>query len=1014
MLIKKKIFKQINDNFDLYINKFHLCDSDSDNYIKTLSETQSWFNSFIDDLIDVKADRCFSHKELPSDCQEMMEFARNVRKRINETLNISSADILNINYLVKSIDTIINHTTSEEILVDLTRKTFELTKDLFLFKNCLEPLNKSVDDLYTLMNRCIILDHLSFGVDILIKEIRELNERLIVSRNNDFIIWYNTGLLNFKLHKYEKSLLFFEKAVKLLEQKPTSTNVHSDDQLKLYFKSKLFIVFSLEYKHEFDKAISELKELRERINKITDPDTKKEFDLEIIHALGHCCNEKAIKALQQTSDEDVSELIRNSRHYIEKACGSDISYKSCEGTILAEYNEYGQAIQVFEEALKDGNLDPALKNEIYFYKGYANYCLNKIDEAKKDFENFKNFCKLKQDNDALSHAYIFEIKAELRNRKIESIQIKEIESWIQDLQNHRPSYYVNRWVQTEWTKLLYLLKGFYYLKLVVRDNDSVPLMTVIDEIFYCFKKYVDADKLEVKESKEEECSSELRKYNVNGIPVYSISNSNRLSEEHSDNYLHISFQEALKSHRLNKIYDNMLSRRKTNNLFIACFKKLFKTGTIEEIKSFIEIAGQLNVIVYKDTEVDSEFVSIIENIHNNFEEPVFSSEDNNRAIHFTNFNDALKTIFVLNAFERILNDFVEPKHIFILAPLKDTKVFRFQTGSIEKLVNYDTNIQETSDLCNEDSFFYNQILFIEEWYNEKVHDVLAAENGDEIKEYFRYIYNNLKQSIGNRAIKFICYFPDNVKTGEYRIAFRDGDIDHYRKPLSNVVVQKKIRNLKRVVDKRNCSINCISSRRGCHFCCEVNVDFKSSELTNGTEIFNCVSDLLNYIPCQKITGKCNLWVKTIIKDKNKTIPQKASIFNGILLVLFETDVTEQLMKDVCKYNDESVANYRTPARKDIESQIQAQPTISGIHDLTQKKESLAQDLKSFRHMLSLVDDAEEYESCYQARKVAAEIKNKIDILKSELDSAYSEESIIIVKQKFLEYKTQWADTEKNL
>ena len=356
----------------------------------------------------------------------------------------------------------------------------ELVADCSITICALQPLSKwsygtseyaqlnAEDQLLVLLNQAILIDRMYFCLYSLEIILERLDKAISSFQKLDWYVYYVAGFLNFKIHKYSNAREYFYRVIYAYNQ-----NSHKEENDNLYFRSMLFIAYSYEYSGEFGSAIEQLISKPEEINiilekyEIYEIDTKLseimdqickiaksnsmvkyyiasfssfciqaernskedkeqlERQFEILHALGHCLNEYAIKHKKNSINNDQcgnsinnGKILCLARKIMYKLAQYRIEYLTCYATIHGEYQDYHQALVELELAEKTYSKvekfhgKETLEAEVKFFKYYFGLLCNQMFEDDK--KKFESYYSKYDDDDAECYLKIFEFRNELR------------------------------------------------------------------------------------------------------------------------------------------------------------------------------------------------------------------------------------------------------------------------------------------------------------------------------------------------------------------------------------------------------------------------------------------------------------------------------------------------------------------------------------------------------------------------------------------------------------------------
>lgn len=321
------------------------------------------------------------------------------------------------------------------------------------------------DQLVVLLNQAILTDRMYYCLQTLEITLANLNKVINCFDKLDWNVYYAVGFLNFKIHRYNDAIRYFQFVVSNYELK------ESQDQniRKRYFHSNLLLAYCYEYDHNFAQAIRTLAAEPEHIVSLLDshsilslesnfgeimesvfklaasyptslisqyfssfsefekgaicpaPENGISLDMqfEILHALAHCLNEYSINNHANrsiSSSHNYGKCIRFARLVMKAIAKFRPEYGTCYATIHGECKDYHAALIELDNAQialsKNKNAKESLVAEISFFRYYFNMLCNRASTADKTiFEQYSEKC---DDDDAKCHLKIFEFRDELR------------------------------------------------------------------------------------------------------------------------------------------------------------------------------------------------------------------------------------------------------------------------------------------------------------------------------------------------------------------------------------------------------------------------------------------------------------------------------------------------------------------------------------------------------------------------------------------------------------------------
>lgn len=889
-----------------------------------------------------------------------------IEKAFNTISKIKVED-LDVNLsLVENIVKSLEGQNSSELDDKHVKKTFEIVKDFYLYYLCYRKIDKyNCDDLYIVLNKCIVLDHISWDLPLL-KDliINKLNPLIVLSNCEDFSIWKNCALLNFKIHNYSKAIVFFEKSENLIPKNESYRYELIDIKIQKGYCH--------EYSHQFENAIKIFSELEKELEK-NDKELSNDKEIEkleinrdklheVYHALGHCYNEKAI---QKQDEIDPSNELKKARMYLRRAVSENkySKYKSCLGTIRSEYNEQIKAIKIYEEAeneIKDNN--EIVKNELLFYKGYSYYCLDDFDNAEINYNKFEEYCESTYQKDGLAHTTIFKIKLELRKRDLSSITQSQIRLWVDELAERQPSVYVNSTIHDEWKQILNFLKALYHIQSVV--SSEVSLVDSFGTIIY----YLKLCNLKGYSIHKYAKSSNVKSFDLNNITIYLITDK----KNRADFFKEIKDNTELNCTNIKSLnidagdlYKNP-SERDINNI-IVYIEDVKNNKDIETHIKHISEQERINYIVY-DKNVD-----YLESINKS---GVFNVKGRTSSIiTFSNITDAVKASYILNVLEKIRLDLIASKFFFVLTPLRESSVYDYQTGQICQLCR-NTQKKQPGQIIR----FANQIKNLDAWYSERQR--IYSENNSELSQYFEILIESIPEKL-KQKLKLSVFFPLETSKKNYRISVKkkNSDIECVKSLLNERSIEKALKNIINSLYEKDgedffCVTNSCDGTKG--HCCSRHFHFDFKNLKSG-KVSDSFELLINNIPDSLIDQESHslVWLKYFNQE---------SIYEnfkaGLLILIFDPILDAKILYDFCENQhiileeslelfEENTVNVRSVNPK-IDNSIESNGEVD-----TRTIETFNRRLSTVKEFIVISEDNDFLKETHEkAVRFYTEIKNK--------------------------------------
>lgn len=594
-----------------------------------------------------------------------------------------------------------------------------------LIKLCLYPHLKKQenevrlsDKLANELNICIIIAQTDYFKNIFARMMRSISRQFYGMEGCNVKTLYLLGLLNFRKNSYKEALYFLDKACKYYKRnKETAVFDH------YYFQTRILLAYCYEYMHEFETAIKELmgieissfiKESKEisvvfdvfsgedfakRIEKTRDfykdfeekiikDETKHEgifYDAilrdrakddlygygdrhEILHSFAHCCNEYALK-FKKSQDEDESQntemvnqlllIARNTMLFVANAnkydWGQYADFSSCLFMIFAEANDF----EVCERQIDNIMGATVLDDQDDDYCASISAVRKKYNE-KGDFWAEVNFYKY-----LVSY---FSFKS-IGGEKIGII--KDIKQY-------------NEVVKQSYENYLNYAKKRY-------DYDAEAYIKIFEYKFQIAKslKYAQDD-------------NQLIQSITSAID---IAKNLRRPSPFVNEWIQSEYERIVLAGELLSRY---IFGSPINELFALATrcKKLYDYTGKEELFASnekyylpeLESADNGKVYNYYQSGTNAKFCIAYER-----------ASVLGHKIECKTKEEAERLYFVFKTIDTVIDDFVSPSSIFILAPLSAAAPYQYQTGNVKELV---TSIFATNDTDNNEQKKYAQTAFL--------------------------------------------------------------------------------------------------------------------------------------------------------------------------------------------------------------------------------------------------------------------------------------------------------------
>lgn len=551
-----------------------------------------------------------------------------------------------------------------------------------------------------------------------IKSTRKLNEAQIIKR--DILISYCYEYCG----KPEDATLFLFGEISLLDFKK-AIYTHQREILLILCKSVsapspqyLYIIDELMKFDEFSKNPTIIQSI---LSKRNDKRFTEEMD-EVIHVLSHCLNEFKPPNISPCEVENLYDgetsgpyivdiTIKHIAKRLIDTLGSN--YTTCKATIYAENDDSEHALELLSSYCPSLEKEIAEKN---FYLFYFSELFSDIDSTKLDEriigsgQAFRAFCESSTDisnldgdekNDALLHYHLFEVKRLLRDLFEKILQNNDIDDINQlFIQNHYSeplkesidyiiknsfSCFANEEIckELEILKLcLYILEEIKQKELPLFFSDENPEKTVsfnniYDQLFELCKAFnMRRPTTNITKSYTPSglaCTNEEgRTYTIHGFTFDVFVDDYTLFDDVMRDIFDISENVNLENEFcISKGTKDKL--RSTNKLVFSINKgKEICEYFYSEMCQFIDKTG----IDYERWNKTKVFLS--NDITGRFEGKPFA--------RFSHLKHGIIMAYIYGTVNKIIAYVCEPKQIAILAPLRDTTSYYFQSTNIENFV----------------------------------------------------------------------------------------------------------------------------------------------------------------------------------------------------------------------------------------------------------------------------------------------------------------------------------------
>ena len=290
----------------------------------------------------------------------------------------------------------------------------------------------------------------------------------------DFAVWLAMGELHLKLAQYPQATSCLEQALRLRPD---------------HFATLVRLSYAYAGLRNFDKAIAtahSAERLPEQ-SQVSD-----EERAELYHALGHFYIGRCLKGTNEASVQDREK----GDYYMQLACSTGKNgylYIGCLARIFNETKRFTETIQLFDTFVENEKTraDEKLENALYFYRAEASIGTDRYANARAHLAHVERYARANQDWDALAHVKLYQIRTELKRKKVGELSPDEIRSHLSALYEHEPSPYVAESFRLDRENVISILSAFYLIKQSI--NEQAPPHNfdeiLAEAIYYLEKMY---------------------------------------------------------------------------------------------------------------------------------------------------------------------------------------------------------------------------------------------------------------------------------------------------------------------------------------------------------------------------------------------------------------------------------------------------------------------------------------------------------------------------------------------
>ncbi len=586
--------------------------------------------------------------------------------------------------------------------------------------------NLAGNDIFSLINKCIVFDHLgnqaysqSEFCGLLKKATGKASVATFASKKK-LDVYYSLGMLNYRLNNYNEAIKLLQKyAENLINQEFAVAAVSTKCGLVYILISIAYCFEKLNNSESINKAINILEAVKKNIpvdafnstkhmsriyGKTSEkPDGQCYIDynvcdrrtrMEIFHALAHFYNERAVFYSEAV---DTAEDIRIAREYISiaKSMDDENSLHSCHGLMCFEDNDFGRATKIYEEALliTDVNCSDALRLELLFYYAQSISASAGINSANPYWLKFEDYCQKTNNEDALAQYRIIKTKALLSGSKLYEWKLAEFRKMLDEILAYRLSKYVPKSVAAERDRIILTLNTFYALRSIIDGKSSWT--DGIEEAFYNLGKYLvyirdkkcSYSNFELKQEwllsindHSTECEDnrnnevEIRRFRqtaddeiffieYKGLRVVCFGDYRNLI----GSIYNVSFRGKLKEEYENEVVEQFKSNKHVDVLILAPTEEFANNAPRQKVLREIMLSGVCAVALGSTA---AKIAKVVNGRGQNLS-PVYCA---------INKSEALQMAFCLGIYELMRKNLISPTPMLGLAPLVESKSYSFQAG----------------------------------------------------------------------------------------------------------------------------------------------------------------------------------------------------------------------------------------------------------------------------------------------------------------------------------------------
>jgi hypothetical protein len=590
----------------------------------------------------------------------------------------------------------------------------DIVKKLFLMLIFQVLRNIPGSDIYSLINKCIVLDHLGNDVtrgskiDITLKRLND-KAALLLKRGEQISdieympdILLLVGKLNYRLNNYTEAIRFLSIYAKQLVKQNKEKTI--DGFVNKLAKIYIFIGYCYEKKIAKDQLQS-LQSLNIAINLFEDiqnnrkcfhfDDCNNDIQTEIFHGLAHFYNERAVFHASLITIEQQNNDIMHAQKYISIAKEMDNrdAFHSCHGLICYENRDYERAATIYEGAKNLQSIinNDELRSEIEFYQAQTMSALGDNPTANELLDKVESYVKSIYNDDAIVHVRILRIKSQLAELELFGRFPKNsnfFHELLNSLLEKKLSMYAPTSIEIERRKIAFALNIFYYICRIREDNISFE--AGIEEIVYNLRKYYSTNtslekrqRIRISEKSPEPESEKEITYvedfrskqreedaifllEVNGVQLVCFGKDLSGNTYEEKNNFGIGYKKKIKAEFESKIVEQIKSNQRPDVILLNSSTKLATDYNRKRVLQEIIMTGVCVVALGEDGERIAK-------------DSCTTPQASDKIYRANTERELIQMGYLFRVYEMLRCDLTMPTPLLGLAPLSRSKSFSFQT-----------------------------------------------------------------------------------------------------------------------------------------------------------------------------------------------------------------------------------------------------------------------------------------------------------------------------------------------